>query len=137
MRNEPIDQDKFNHVMKKLDINDLVIPQKERQELFQQFANPQGQFNAEALFSAIIEQKNIERPLFPPKLSDFDDNLRTQEEVQAKKSKRATYFDFRRTPNLQFEHQFLRAQLVLNELKQLGEEAKSIVAKKGGSLTKQ
>jgi hypothetical protein len=57
--------------MKKLDINDLVISKSERQELFERFKNKHGHFNAEALFSAIIEQDQIKRPVFPPKLSDF------------------------------------------------------------------
>ena len=58
-RDEPIDQEKFNYVMKKLDINDLVVSQTERQELYDRFKNKHGHFNAEALFCAIIEQQNI------------------------------------------------------------------------------
>jgi hypothetical protein len=34
MRKEPIDHTKFDYVMKKLDINDLVISKAEREELF-------------------------------------------------------------------------------------------------------
>lgn len=30
MRDEPIDQEKYDYVMKKLDINDLVVPKAER-----------------------------------------------------------------------------------------------------------
>ena len=57
--------------MKKLDINDLVVSQAERQHLFDQFRNKHGNFNAEALFSAIVEQLGTQKPTFPPKLSDF------------------------------------------------------------------
>ena len=88
--------------MKKLDINDLVISPAERQEVFDRFKNKNNEFNAEALFSAVIEQQSIERPTFPPKLSDFDSNLRTQDEVKAKMAKKTAYFDFKRTPNIQF-----------------------------------
>ena len=101
-RDEPIDEDKYNYVMKKLDINDLVVSREERQELFDKFKNKHGHLNAEALFCAIVEQQNIDRPTFPPKLSDFDTNLRTHEENMAKKSKRTAYFDFKRSSNLQF-----------------------------------
>jgi|JI10StandDraft_1071094.scaffolds.fasta_scaffold1449443_1 hypothetical protein len=88
--------------MKKLDINDLVVTKEERQGLFDKFKNKNGFFNAEALFSAIIEQQNIERPVFPPRLSNFDTNLKTQDELKAKKGKKNIYFDLRRAPNLQF-----------------------------------
>ena len=78
------------------------------------FRNKQGYFNAEALFGAIIEQQSIERPTFPPKLSNFDENLKTQEEIQAKKARKSAYYDFKRAPHLQFEAQFSKAQQVLN-----------------------
>ena len=55
--------------MKKLDINDLVVTQAERQQLFDQFKNKQGNFNAEGLFCAIVEQLGTQKPTFPPKLS--------------------------------------------------------------------
>lgn len=101
-RDEPIDKEKYDYVMKKLDINDLVVSKEERQQMFDQFKNKKGFFNAEALFSAIIEQHNIERPIFPPRLSNFDTNLKTQDELQAKQTQKNTSFDMRRTSNLQF-----------------------------------
>lgn len=45
-RGEPIDEEKFDYVMKKLDINDLVVSKEERQGLYDMFKNKQGYFNA-------------------------------------------------------------------------------------------
>ena len=45
-RDEPIDQEKYDYVMKKLDINDLVITKAERQDLYDRFRNKHGYFNA-------------------------------------------------------------------------------------------
>lgn len=122
--------------MKKLDINDLVVSKAEREDLFNRFKNRHGHFNAEALFGAIIEQQKIEKPVFPPRLSNFDSNLKAQDEILNKKDSKNKYFDLRRTSNLQFEHQFLKAQQVLGELKKTGAEGKNIVKQKGGALTR-
>lgn len=59
MRDEPIDKEKYDYVMKKLDINNLVISKDERDQLFGRFKNKEGNFNAQALFCAIVEQQNV------------------------------------------------------------------------------
>ena len=46
MRDEPIDKEKYDYVMKKLDINNLVISKDERDELFGRFKNNEGNLNA-------------------------------------------------------------------------------------------
>lgn len=60
MRGEDIDEEKYHYVMKKLDINDLVVTREERQELFDRFSelnsSNQKSFNVEKLLCAIIEQ---------------------------------------------------------------------------------
>jgi hypothetical protein len=42
--------------------------------LFDKFSE-QGNFNAEKMLCAIVEQEQTHKPTFPPKLSDFEDNL--------------------------------------------------------------
>jgi hypothetical protein len=56
MRGEDIDESKFHYVMKKLDINDLVVSKAERNNLFERFKEKDGNFNVERLLCAIVEQ---------------------------------------------------------------------------------
>ncbi len=65
--------------MKKLDINDLVISKEQRKEIFDKFNESGNGFNVERLLCSIVEQEGTKRPTFPPKLSDFEDNLKANE----------------------------------------------------------
>jgi hypothetical protein len=65
--------------MKKLDINDLVISKEQRKEIFDKFNESRNGFNVERLLCSIVEQEGTRRPTFPPKLSDFEDNLKANE----------------------------------------------------------
>lgn len=79
MRDEVVDEEKFNYVMKKLDINDLVISKEQRKEIFERFNENNHGFNVERLLCSIVEQEGTKKPSYPPKLSDFEDNLRANE----------------------------------------------------------
>lgn len=59
----------------------------------------------------------MRNPTFPPKLSEYEDNLRAKEEESARNSKRDVAFDFKRLSHLQYEHQLQRAQEVQRELR--------------------
>lgn len=65
--------------MKKLDINDLVISKEQRREIFEKFNEDNKGFNVERLLCSIVEQEGTKSPTFPPKLSDFEDNLKANE----------------------------------------------------------
>lgn len=54
------------------------------------------------MLCAIVEQEQTHKPTFPPKLSDFEDNLMVNEQKNGKIAKKNVYFDFKRMSNLQY-----------------------------------
>ena len=133
MRQEDVDENRFHAVMKKLDINDLIISPAERQHMYDRFAQD-GSLNVEAMLGAIVEQDLTKKPIFPPKLSDFDNNLRCMEEANDQQHRKHPKYDFKRISNTQYERQLRKAQAVAEELKRKGGD--KIIENKGGKLSR-
>ena len=99
-RKEKVGIQEFNKVMKKMDLNDLVLSEEERSNIFKSYSH-EGNLNVEALLCAIVEDES-NRVVKLDKNMDFLDEVQVNEEKEDKKQKKIRNFSLKNLSFLEY-----------------------------------